>query len=452
MALELSPLGQALREIMRSTIAPYALHYGLGALETRPWAIAFGLQRERVRVSRHSVQHGLPDCQDRASGWLWRRAAALPGIFATFMNVADLVRVMEEIAPTRFAESWDNVGLLVGALDAPLSRVLLTIDCTGEVFEEARRERCDAIVSYHPPIFAPQKRFVAGSVAFEAARHGIAIYSPHTALDVAEGGTNDVLADAAGMSDRAPLRSIAPEDAPQDKRLKLVTFVPREHVEAVSAALFASGAGTIGRYTSCSFRTPGTGTFFGEAGTHPAVGQSGRLEEAAEVRLEMVLPVATVSAAVRALRAAHPYEEPAFDLVRLAAAPPATGRGLGRLGAVEPATVSVLADRIKRALGLGHVLVAGPLERRVSRVAVCAGSGGEFVGDAVGSGAELLLTGELRHHDVLRAVAHGLAVVCTLHSASERAALPALEGRLTARLPGLTALLSHTDREPLVVV
>jgi dinuclear metal center YbgI/SA1388 family protein len=375
----------------------------------------------------------------------------LPGIFATLMNVADLVRVMEEIAPTRFAESWDNVGLLVGAADAPLSRVLLTIDCTREVLEEARRERCDGIVSYHPPIFTPQKRFVAGSVAFEAARAGIAIYSPHTALDVADGGTNDVLADAAGMSARAPLRSIAPQDA----EFKLVTFVPREHVDAVSAALFASGAGTLGRYTSCSFRTPGTGTFFGEAGTHPAVGQPGRFEEAEELRLEMVVPVATVAATLRALRAAHPYEEPAFDLVRLAAAPRASGRGergIGRVGTVEPATVRVLADRIKGALGLSHVLAAGALERQVSRVAVCAGSGGELVSDAIASGAELLVTGELRHHDVLRATAEGLAIVCTLHSASERAVLPGLQRRMTERLPAVTVTRSLIDREPLAFV
>jgi len=361
------------------------------------------------------------------------------------MRVADLVRAMEAIAPTRLAASWDNVGLLVGDEGAALSRVLLTVDCTAEVAGEARRERCEAIVSYHPPIFRPAKRFVAGSVAYEVARAGISVYSPHTALDVAEGGTNDVLADALGMTSRAPLRAVEPGDA----QVKLVTFVPAEHVDAVSRAVFAAGAGRIGHYSACSFRSAGTGTFFGEEGAKPAVGEAGRLEEAPELRLETVVPVARVDDVVRALRAAHPYEEPAFDLVRLAAAPHA--RGFGRVGAVEPGPLRAAIERVKRALAVEHVLVAGPVDREVSRAAVCAGSGGDLVDDAIASGAHIFLTGELRHHDALRAAAAGLTAVCTLHSASERAALAGLERRLVEALPAVSVLRSRTDREPFAV-
>jgi dinuclear metal center YbgI/SA1388 family protein len=334
------------------------------------------------------------------------------------------------------------VGLLVGDRRASLTRVLLTIDCTREVLEEARRERADAILAYHPPIFAAVKRFTAGAVAFEAARAGIAIYSPHTALDAAEGGTNDVLADALGMTARAPLQ-VAPA---ADRELKLVTFVPAEHVEAVSRAVFAAGAGHIGKYSACSFRAAGTGTFFGEEGASPVVGQAGRLEEAPELRLETVVPAGAVGAVVQALRAAHPYEEPAFDLVKLAAPPEA--RGLGRVGAVERTTVGALVDRVKRALGTEHVLVAGRLEAPVERAAVCAGSGGELLDDAAKAGAGLFLTGEMRHHDALRATAAGLAVVCTRHSTSERAALGAVARNLVARLPGLVATESREDRDP----
>ncbi|MGD0525335.1 MAG: Nif3-like dinuclear metal center hexameric protein, partial [Polyangiaceae bacterium] len=299
------------------------------------------------------------------------------------MRVADLVGAMETIAPTRFAAPWDNVGLLVGDAEGPISRVLLTIDCTREVLREARAGGCEAVVSYHPPLFAAQKRFVAGSVAFEAARAGVALFSPHTALDVADGGTNDVLADALGMTERAPLRTVDGADA----ELKLVTFVPAEHVEAVSRALFAAGAGRIGDYTSCSFRTAGTGTFFGGEGTQPVVGEAGRLEQAPELRLETVVPVGRAQAVVDALRAAHPYEEPAFDLVRLAPAP--VRRGMGRVGAVTPVPGAALVDRVKRALGVEQVLVAGPIERVVSRAAVCAGSGAELTGDAIAAGAGL---------------------------------------------------------------
>jgi dinuclear metal center YbgI/SA1388 family protein len=358
------------------------------------------------------------------------------------MHVVDLMKAVDTIAPLRHAASWDNVGLIVGDPAQPLTRVLLAVDCTHAVLDEARRSRADAIVAYHPPVFAAQKRFVAGSVAFEAARSGVAIVSPHTALDVAEGGTNDVLADVLGMTERAPLRPVEASD----RELKLVTFVPPEHVEAVSRAVFAAGAGRIGRYVSCSFRAPGTGTFFGEEGAHPTVGQAGRLEEALELRLETVVPIGLVDAVVRALRGAHPYEEPAFDLVRLAAPP--EGRGMGRVGMIERATVEVCVDRVKRALGVDAVLVAGALEREVSRAAVCAGSGGELVSDALSAGAHLLLTGELRHHDALHAVQSGLAVVCTRHSTSERAALIALERRLGDLLGGVAVSRSAADRDP----
>jgi dinuclear metal center YbgI/SA1388 family protein len=257
------------------------------------------------------------------------------------VKVGNLVRAMEAIAPSRFAASWDNVGLIVGDSESPLARVLLTIDCTSEVLEEARGERADAIVSYHPPVFSAVKRLLAGSVAHDAARAGMAIHSPHTALDVADGGTNDVLADAIAMTERRPLRPL---------------------------------------------ELPGTETH---------------------------------------------------------------GTGMGRVGSVG-ATGRMLVDRIKRALSITNVLVAGPIDRDFTRGAVCAGSGGDLLDDAIAAGAELFLTGELRHHDALRAKAAGLTVVCTLHSASERAALQVLQTRLAERLGGVEILCSRVDREPFV--
>ena len=257
------------------------------------------------------------------------------------MNVGDLVRAMEAIAPVRFAAAWDNVGLIVGDEASPLARVLLTIDCTSAVLDEARRERADAIVSYHPPIFAAEKRFLAGSIAHDAARAGIAIHSPHTALDAAEGGTNDVLADALAMTTRQPLR---------------------------------------------------------------------------------------------------PFEPASRDAMR----------GMGRVGALDAVSVGTLVSRVKASLSIEHVLVAGPVDREITRAAVCAGSGGDLLPDAIASGAQLFLTGELRHHDALRAVAGGLTVVCTLHSASERTALEGLERRLAERLAGVAVMRSRVDREPFV--
>jgi dinuclear metal center YbgI/SA1388 family protein len=267
------------------------------------------------------------------------------------VNVADLVGAMEDIAPTRFAAPWDNVGLLVGDAEQAITRVLLTVDCTRAVLREAVAAGCEAVVSYHPPIFEAQKRFVDGSMAFQAARAGIAVFSPHTALDVADGGTNDVLADATGMIGREPLRRIEGRD---------------------------------------------------------------------------------------------------HDLLRLAAPPRA--RGFGRVGQVAPIQAGALVERVKQALGVRHVLMAGAFDRGVSRVAVCAGSGADLLGDAMAAGADLFLSGELRHRDALRATEAGMAVVCTRHSISERAALVALERALSQRLPGVAVTRSQEDHEPFQIV
>jgi len=359
------------------------------------------------------------------------------------MQLHDLTEVLEDIAPTRNAESWDNVGLLVGDPGQDVSAVLLTIDYTESVAEEGNREGCDAVIAYHPPIFQPLKRVRFGSVIYDAIRRGVAIYSPHTALDVAEGGTNDVLADAVGLMERAPLK-LAEVKATQ---YKLVVFTPQDALEKVSEALFEAGAGRIGKYSSCSFRTAGTGTFFGEEGTNPAVGESCKLEQAQEVRLETVVPIARIEQVVRALRKAHPYEEPAFDLNLLAASP--EGLGQGRIGTLARSTPRAeLIERIKRELELRDVLVAGPMDGEITRAAVCAGACGELLDHAITQKAQLYLTGEMRHHDAIKAARAGMTVVCTLHSNSERAALKRLKARLEDRLPGLRLVLSRVDRDP----
>jgi len=362
------------------------------------------------------------------------------------MRLADLTSELESIAPTRHAESWDNVGLLLGDPAQPVSHVMLAIDYTAEVAAEAAKHGCEAVIAYHPPIFQPLKRIAAGSVIHDAMRRGVAIYSPHTALDVAEGGTNDVLADVLGLVERSPLKLAEVESS----QYKLVVFVPEEALGKVSEALFAAGAGQIGKYSSCSFRTPGTGTFFGGEGTNPAVGRSGRLETAPEVRLETVVPVSETEAVVRALRKSHPYEEPAFDLLQLAA--PAEGIGSGRFGwLAEPVERVELFDRIKRGLEIGHLLVAGPMAGTIQRAAVCAGACGDLLDAAISRKAGLYLTGEMRHHDAVKAARAGITVVCTLHSNSERAALKRLRERLEQRLPGVTFLLSQSDRDPFSV-
>ena len=362
------------------------------------------------------------------------------------MKLQTVLVALESTAPSRYAESWDNVGLLAGDPDQEVSRAILTIDYTKEVATEARSIGAELVIAYHPPIFQAIKRLSAGSVVFDAIRRGVAIYSPHTALDVADGGTNDVLCDVLGLSRRSPLK-LSESKATQ---YKLVTFVPEDVLEEVSQALFAAGAGRIGKYSACSFRSPGTGTFFGEEGTNPAVGQSGKLEQPKEVRLETVVPINSISKVIDALRQSHPYEEPAFDLNQLAAPP--EGVGIGRIGDFAASVDRAeLFERIKKGLEISNLLIAGPTEGKVNRAAVCAGACGDLLNEAISQKAQLYLTGEMRHHDAIRAAAAGMTVVCTLHSNSERATLKRLKSRLESQLPGLACHLSQADRDPFVV-
>jgi dinuclear metal center YbgI/SA1388 family protein len=364
------------------------------------------------------------------------------------MRLSEVVAVLDAIAPKAYAEPWDNVGLLAGDLSRAVSRALVTVDLTSDVFDEARSKKCDVIVAYHPPIFSPLKRVLSESLIFKAISHSIAIYSPHTALDVALGGTNDVLADAVGMHvERSALHAPHLEEAAKDADYKLFVFVPEEACEKVSRALFDAGAGKIGNYSSCSFRSAGTGTFFGESGSKPVVGNTGQLESVSELRLETVVPAERVAEVVRALRASHPYEEPAFDLIRVASAPAASRVGLGRVGNVDAIDRKSLLEKIKTALGVSHVLVAGTVEGDVKRVAVAAGACGDLYRDAFASGADLYLTGEMRHHDAI-AAGRKITVVCALHSNSERIAMKMLAAKLNEKCSGFEALVSETDRDP----
>jgi dinuclear metal center YbgI/SA1388 family protein len=366
------------------------------------------------------------------------------------MRLSDLLRTLDDIAPTRDAETWDNVGLLVGDPRQAVTRAILTIDYTPEVAAEAARERCDLVISYHPPLFNPIKRLTAPDPIFDAIRRGVAIYSPHTALDVAEGGTNDLLADLLGLPpspDRQPLRLIEPKA----RNHKLTTFVPEAVLETVANALFEAGAGRIGNYTRCSFRSTGTGTFMGDQTTHPTIGKPGVFEEEHEIKLETLCPIERLPDILAALRRSHPYEEPAFDLIKLAA--PQEKLGQGRIGNLpEPTAVAELLERIKSGLGLSHLLVAGATEAVISRAAVLAGAGREHLKDAIAQGAQFYLTGEIPHHDALAATKAGMTIAATLHTNGERAILRRLRDRLEEAAQQIAFIVSATDRDPFQVL
>ena len=373
-----------------------------------------------------------------------KRASAVRGA----RRVVDVCKVLEAIAPPALAQQWDNVGLLIGDASAAVRQLLLTIDLTGPVVREAVRRRAEMVMAYHPPIFKAISRLTpqAAPAAYAAARAQLSVYSMHTALDAAGGGTNDVLAKAIGLTQTRPLAAtVGRTDC------KLVVFVPPAEVARVSAAAFAAGAGRIGNYSQCSFFAPGTGTFRGDQGSRPSVGRAGRREQVEEVRLEVVTAQDQLAAVVEAIRAAHSYETPAIDVYRLEALP--GGVGVGRIGQLRPAaTRRAFVARVKRALGVRRVLVAGPRTGRIHTAACCAGSCGGLFKAAATAGAQAYVTGEIRHHDALAAAAAGMTVICVGHSNSERIALPELAGRIRKELPGVKVVLARADRDPLEIV
>jgi dinuclear metal center YbgI/SA1388 family protein len=368
------------------------------------------------------------------------------------MKVREVVGALERIAPPELAAEWDNVGLLAGDADAEVRKLLLTIDLTAGVLAEAGRSRAQMVMAYHPVIFHPLKRVTAADapVAYDVLRRGLAVYSMHTALDAAEGGTNDVLAEVLGLRDARPL---APAEG--DDECKIVTFVPSEELSQVAQAAFDAGAGRVGNYYDCAFFCHGIGAFCGGEGSQPTVGHAGRHEVTEELRLETVAPRGCAAQVAAAIRRAHPYEEPLVDVYSLASG--AARGGMGRIGPLaRPVTAQTLINRAKKALGLKRVLVAGrPTGKsrpKVATAACCAGSCGSLFRSAASAGAGFYLTGELRHHDALAAAAAGMTVVCTGHSNSERVALSRVAERLGSELPKLNVAVSKRDRDPFEVV
>ena len=378
-------------------------------------------------------------------------------------TVADLVASIERLAPPTLAESWDNVGLLLGDLADPLrGPVVLTIDLTASVLDEALAARASAVIAYHPPIFHPMKRLTGAApgerTILRAARAGLAIYSPHTALDAAQGGLADWLGDAVideAAGDGADRRALRPHaHQPATQQVKVVTFVPAAAAEQVRGALASAGAGIIGNYVSCSFAIPGTGTFLAQSGASPKAGSGapGRLEEVAEVRLEMVCSRAALALALTTLRSLHPYEEPAIDVYALEGHP-RREVGVGRrLSLDHPLALTDLAARVKARLGVPHVLVAAApgLERQpVARVAVCPGDGGSLIEAASADGCQAYVTGEMSHHEVWSCLNRGVGVILAGHTAAERGYLPVLAKRLGADVPGVQMMVSRADADPL---
>jgi dinuclear metal center YbgI/SA1388 family protein len=364
------------------------------------------------------------------------------------MKIKGIAEAIEGIAPLGLAQEWDNVGFLVGDRGKPIKKILITIDTTMAVVEEAKKFGADLILSYHPIIWDGLKSVTAdGETAnvYELIRNGICVYSIHTALDVAAGGVNDALADILGIENPEPIGDYVAD--PAGPQYKVITFVPQKDVNAVAEALYEAGAGAIGNYSHCGFQTAGTGTFKPLAGAKPTIGKRGKIEQVNEIRLETVVPSDKVAAVIAALRKAHPYETPAFDVFRHYDVE--NKIGLGRMGSLKkPLSMDKAIANIKAATGCKTIGLVGPARRTVKKAAVCAGSCGKIVNTVIAAGCDLYLTGELKHHQALAAQETQMSCICLSHSVSERFALKILAKQLKNRLKNVTIRISTKDKDP----
>lgn len=345
------------------------------------------------------------------------------------VKVKDIMGVMEGIAPDKLAEGWDHPGLAIGDPEREVKKVLVALDVIEPVIEEAKTIGAEMIVTHHPMLLFKKIESITtenalGRRIYNLIENGIAAFSAHTNLDIAQGGTNDVLAEQAGLEHLELL-----EETWAQAFKKIVVYVPVGYEDAVRSAMCEAGAGHIGAYSRCTFGTQGKGTFLPLEGTNPFLGEQGKLEIADEIRLETIVPVEQVNGVVKAMISAHPYEEAAYDIYPVEQ----KGRreGIGRMGELpEAVPFRDFAAMLKEKLGLDSIRLVGDPDKMVKRVGLCTGAGVGFVSLAAAKGCDAYLTGDIKYHEAQEAVEKGIAVVDVTHYASEVLIVPVLQRKI----------------------
>lgn len=321
----------------------------------------------------------------------------------------DVFKLMEKWAPKTLAYEWDPVGMQVGSYKKTVETILVTLDVTEAVVDEAINNNVDLIIAHHPLLFKPIKQLdldlPQGRIIQKLLQHDITVYASHTNLDIAQGGVNDLLGDALNIKKRRPLIQTYREPL-----YKIAVFVPKSHVHEVMDALSLSGAGHIGNYSHCTFQTAGQGTFKPLEGTNPFIGEVNDLTSVAEMKIETIVEHSKLEHAVNAMVHAHPYEEVAYDVYPLKNK--GMPYGLGRIGQLERAkSLKWLCHKVKQAFDVPAVRVVGDLTKNVKKVAIIGGSGEKYIGNAYKAKADVLVTGDITFHAAQTAQEMGLSII-----------------------------------------
>lgn len=323
------------------------------------------------------------------------------------MQVQNIIETLENHAPLALQEEYDNSGLLLGSMSQVIQGVLVCLEITEEVVDEAIEHNLGLIVSHHPLIFKGLKKITGSNdserAIIKAIKNNIAVYACHTNIDQVLGGVSDKIADKIGLIHREIL-------APLPQQLvKLITFVPHEYAEKVRNALFSLGAGHIGNYHSCSFNVEGYGTFQGTAMASPFVGEKEKLHQEPETRIEVLIPKHAVNLIVSTLKEAHPYEEPAYDLIPLGNEWHQAGFGMiGRLE--KPEETTAFLQRIKKCFDASSIRHTRITKQQVQRIAFCGGAGSDLLPFAKQKEADVFISADFKYHEFFNATPHTLIV------------------------------------------
>ncbi|KKI88584.1 hypothetical protein WQ54_30795 [Bacillus sp. SA1-12] len=324
-------------------------------------------------------------------------------------NGHEVIQLFEQFSPKAYAVEGDKIGLQIGTLNKQVHQVMITLDVMESVIDEAIENNVDLIIAHHPPIFRPIKKLSTdntyGRMLEKCIKHDIAVYAAHTNLDVANGGVNDLLAEALELTD---LEVLVPTY--EDKLKKLVVFVPESHEKAMRDALGNAGAGHIGNYSHCAFSTSGEGSFLPLNGAEPFIGEKGQMEFVNEARIETIFPESIQKKVVQAMLKNHPYEEVAYDIYALDQ--PGTSLGLGRIGKLKKEiTLQEFAEHVKTSLQVERVRMVGNPNSGVRKIAVLGGDGNKYIQQAKFKGADVYVTGDLYFHVAQDALMMDLNVI-----------------------------------------
>lgn len=358
-------------------------------------------------------------------------------------RLEEVISRLEVLAPTYLAEKWDNVGLLIGSRKQPIKKILCALDINLAVVKEAIAKEVDCIVTHHPLIFKPLGKLdfdtPKGELIQLLIQNNIAVYSMHTNWDIAQGGINDVLSRAFEIEEAKPL------EITQTNRMdKLVIYAPRSCEAALREVIIQHNTCTIGNYKGCTFVTEGTGSFIPLEGSNPYIGKQDVCELVEEIKIECMVNSKDIPELMKAVAKVHPYEEIAYDIYGLDHLK--TYEGIGRYGKIKDISLEELVIKTKQIFNIPYVRVVGQKAGIIQNLAICSGSGSEFISQAARV-AQVYITGDVKFHEGQMALEQGLTLIDVGHYASENKAIPFLRDYLIENFEQLEVICSNVDGE-----